>query len=305
MPKFIVRAHSFIEKDHVWSTGVILEKNGARVLVRMEAEVDRVVEITALGPVEARRDLAGMVMEEFRRIHLLTPTLQPVEETEVIVPGGTEWVMVRTLEVDEAFNRKTGVQTDAGTVQVEPAPELNEFTKPEARDDSWKPTIFISYAHADDKQRKALQLRLNILANQGLLDRRESVWHDRKLRAGEDWDGEIKSQLEQADVIVLLISAHSLASTYIHSVELKRALVRAVAGEVVAVPIILDGTDWKKAEFPELDLKLSRFQALCADQPVLKTTPQRNAWEKVETGLREILTKLKASGPRRGARQGR
>lgn len=299
VPKFIVRAHSFIEADHVWSTGVILEKNGARVLVRMEADVDRVVEITALGPEDARRDLAGLVMEEFRRIHLLTRTLQPVEETEVIVPGGTEWVSMRAMEVDEAMARKTGVQTDAGTVQVDPVRELNEFTKPEARDDSWKPTVFISYAHMDDKQRKALQLRLNILANQGLIDRRDGVWHDRRLRAGEDWDSEIKGQLESADVIVLLISAHSMGSTYIHTVELKRALERAAAGEVVAVPVILDGTDWKQAEYPELDLKLSRFQALCADKPVLKTSPQRDAWERVETELREILTKLKARGPRR------
>lgn len=299
VPKFIVRTHSFIEADQVWSTGVILEKNGARVLVRMEADVDRVVEITALGPEDARRDLAGLVMEEFRRIHLLTRTLQPVEETEVIVPGGTEWVSVLALEKDEAFQRMTGVQTDEGTVQVDPARELNEFTKPEARDDSWKPTVFISYAHADEKQRRALQLRLNILANQGLLDRRESVWHDRRLRAGEDWDAEIKGQLESADVIVLLISMHAMASTYIQTFEHKRALERAAAGEVVAVPIILDGTDWKKAEYPELDLKLSRFQALCADKPVLKHSPQRDAWEKVETGLREILTKLKARGPRR------
>ncbi len=312
VPKFIVRTHSFIEADHVWSTGVILEKNGARVLVRMEADVDRVVEITALGPEDARRDLAGLVMEEFRRIHMLTPTLQPVEETEVIVMGmdvGTkdigvamhsEWVPVKRLEVDEAMLRKTAVGLpDGDTVQVDPVPELNEFTKPDARDDSWKPTVFISYAHEDDKQRKALQLRLNILANQGLIDRRDSVWYDRKLRAGEDWDAEIKTQLEQADVIVLLISAHSLASTYIHTVELKRALERAAAGEVVAVPVILDGTDWQKAEFPELDLKLSRFQALCADRPVLKTSPQRDAWERVETELREILTKLKTRGPQR------
>jgi len=300
VPKFIVRTHSFIEDGKVWSTGVILEKNGARALIRMEAEVDRVVEITVLGPEDARRDLAGLVMEEFRRIHILTPTLKPVEETEVAREDGEIlWVSVKGLETDEASRRKSQVLTEEGSVEVDPTKELNEFTAPEARDGSWKPAVFISFAHEDEKQRKELVLRLNVLMNQGLLEREGGVWHDRKLHAGDEWDGEIKSQLERADIIVLLISVHSLASTYIHNTELKRALERAAAKEVEVVPVILDGSDWKATEYPELKLKLSRFQALCADEPVLKRRPQRDAWEEVETRLREILQKLKARGPRR------
>src|SRR5688572_23407392 len=52
-------------------------------------------------------------------------------------------------------------------------------------------TLFYSYAHEDEALRDELQGHLKILERRGLL----APWHDRKIVAGQDWAGEIDSNL--------------------------------------------------------------------------------------------------------------
>jgi len=68
--------------------------------------------------------------------------------------------------------------------------------------------VFFSYSHKDEELRDKLATHLSNLEWQNVI----SSWHDRKLVAGMEWDDEIKSQLDSADIILLLISPDFIAS---------------------------------------------------------------------------------------------
>ena len=56
------------------------------------------------------------------------------------------------------------------------------------------------------------------------------VWHDRRIEPGADWKKEIDKNLEEADIVLLLISADFMASQYCTGIEMKRALDRQGIG---------------------------------------------------------------------------
>jgi hypothetical protein len=167
----------------------------------------------------ARRELVWLAQQEFRFINSQIKGLNPIEEMQ----AEGEWVRVRTLEQDERNHDKTGVETDAGTKPVDPTQKLNELSARAARDGSWKPRVFICYSQRDDVLRCELEARLKVLKTEGLVG---EVWSDQGLEPGADWDARIKSELERADLIVMLVSTAWLATDYIRNVEMPRALER-------------------------------------------------------------------------------
>lgn len=96
-------------------------------------------------------------------------------------------------------------------------------------------SVFVSYAHADEKLRVELGKHLAALERQGLI----STWHDRMLTAGDEWAGTIDRRLEEAQVILLLVSADFVQSRYCYDVEMKRALERHQRKEALVLPVIL------------------------------------------------------------------
>src|SRR5260221_11353921 len=101
-------------------------------------------------------------------------------------------------------------------------------------------TLFYSYAHEDEELRNQLDKHLRLLERQGLI----TSWHDREIRAGDDWAIEINTYLENAQIILLLIRADFLTSDYFYGVRMKGSLERHFAGETGVMPIILAPADW-------------------------------------------------------------
>jgi len=62
--------------------------------------------------------------------------------------------------------------------------------------------VFVSYSHADEALKIELLKHLEPLRRLNLID----TWHDRQIKAGDDWDKNISANLESADIILLLIS---------------------------------------------------------------------------------------------------
>ena len=118
---------------------------------------------------------------------------------------------------------------------------------------------FISYAHEDEDVLRPLKNHLKALEQQDLV----SVWTDRSIRPGSDWQSEIDSQLETADLVLLLVSADFLASDYCIGVEMERALERHEAGECLVIPIVVRPVSWDH-------LELSALQALPRDAKAIK-----------------------------------
>lgn len=87
-----------------------------------------------------------------------------------------------------------------------------------------------------------------MLRRQGVID----VWHDRRIAAGDEFDHAISTELEKADVILLLVSPDFLASDYCYDVEVKRAMERHDAKLIRVIPVILRPCDWHGAPFGKL-----------------------------------------------------
>jgi TIR domain len=108
--------------------------------------------------------------------------------------------------------------------------------------------VICSYSHKDEELRNELANHLSILQKEGVI----SGWHDRKLMAGDEWDGGIKEELNTADIILLLVSADFIASKYCYDIEVTRAMERHEAREAYVIPVILRPVRWKKAPFSKL-----------------------------------------------------
>jgi hypothetical protein len=109
-------------------------------------------------------------------------------------------------------------------------------------------SIFFSYSHKDESLRNQLETHLAMLKRQGVI----SVWHDRRLVAGDHVDDGIAKELDAADIILLLVSPDFLASDYCYGVELARALERHAAGKARVIPVILRPCDWHATPFGNL-----------------------------------------------------
>ena len=109
-------------------------------------------------------------------------------------------------------------------------------------------SLFCSYAHADEDLRDELARHLASLKRQGII----AEWHDRQIPAGNEWDGEIRQHLRDAEVVLLLISSDFLASDYCNDVEVEEAMRMHEAGDARVIPVILRPCDWKGTPFEKL-----------------------------------------------------
>ena len=104
---------------------------------------------------------------------------------------------------------------------------------------------FVSYSHHDEKLKDGLIQHLRPLERLGLI----SIWHDRKIKPGDDLNGAISSELDQADLIFLLVSVDFINSAYCYDKELSRAIERHEAKSARVIPIILRKCLWTHSPF--------------------------------------------------------
>ncbi|CAN93790.1 WD-repeat protein [Sorangium cellulosum So ce56] len=144
--------------------------------------------------------------------------------------------------------------------------------------------LFFSYSHKDEAFRDELETHFALLEREGLLQ----SWHDRRIAAGDARAGQIDKNLDEAEVILLLVSADFVASDYCFDGEMRRALERHDAGDARVIPVILRPTDWHSAPF-------ARLQALPKDaRPVTLWQDRDEAWTDVVKGIRRAVEALRA-----------
>jgi len=143
--------------------------------------------------------------------------------------------------------------------------------------------LFISYAHEDEVHKNNLVTHLSALQRLGVLE----AWDDREIMAGQNWDTAIKTSLEQADIVIFLISADFIASEYIHDVEIENALKRYKAGQQIIIPVLVRACDFSS-------LHLSRFQALpTGAKPITSWDNLDEAWLNVTEGIKKVSTEMR------------
>ena len=152
--------------------------------------------------------------------------------------------------------------------------------------------LFFSYSHHDEALRDQLEVHLTALKRQGQID----TWHDRRITPGDDIGSEISSDLEDARIILLLVSPEFVASDYCYGIETARALERHEAREARVIPVILRACDWH-------DLPFADLLALPTDgKPITSWANIDEAFLDVVRGIKSALSKMgtaKAGRPNR------
>ncbi|MBN2589590.1 MAG: toll/interleukin-1 receptor domain-containing protein [Sedimentisphaerales bacterium] len=143
-------------------------------------------------------------------------------------------------------------------------------------------SIFFSYTHRDQKLRDQLEEQLSFLKRVGEIE----TWHDRIIRPGDEWENQIDEKLNEADIILLLISPAFAKSNYCYDIEMMRAMERHERGEAIVIPVILRPTsNWQKAPFGKL-------QALPNDNKAVTSRAWKNrdeAFKVVADGINSVL----------------
>jgi len=150
-------------------------------------------------------------------------------------------------------------------------------------------SLFYSYAHEDEEHRKDLEGHLKILERRGLLQ----PWHDRKIVPSQEWNEAIDRYLNDAELVLLLVSKDFIASDYIWGRELKVAMARHETGAARVVPILVRAVDIEPEDAPFMKL-----QGLPTNlRPVTSWPNVDEAWTDVAKGLRATVNDIRAHRP--------
>jgi hypothetical protein len=142
--------------------------------------------------------------------------------------------------------------------------------------------LFYCYSHRDEELRNELENHLAMLKREGVI----GGWHDRRIGAGKEWEGEISTHLEGSRLILLLVSSDFLASDYCYDVEMKTAMEMHEAKIARVIPIILRPVDWSTAPFRKL-------QPLPTDGKPVTSWPNRDeAFLGIAKGIRAAAEEL-------------
>ncbi len=299
LPRFIVRTHVLSEK-HRWRTGVILNFEGNTALVKADLQ-ERRVYISIDGPVDTRRRMLAMIREDFEAIHSDIQHLNPAEmvplpnHPQVVVP-------YRDLEVLESNDADAKWQQviDRDVVVLPVRDLLNGVDlgprSPRLGDDDLGRLVrgrsgegpllvFYSYAHLDSRHRLSLKKHLSPLRRLKLI----TDWYDHDIDPGEEWAEEISQKLNEADIVLLLISADFVDSNYCYDTELAEAMKKHEAGTAEVIPIIVRATNaWTNLPFGKLNALPDMGKA------IPKWPTHDEGWTNVAAGVERVARQLLA-----------
>jgi TIR domain len=147
--------------------------------------------------------------------------------------------------------------------------------------------VFISYAHEDESVKENLDKFLIGLKKSDKIE----VWNDRLITGGTEWDKKIKDELQQADLILLIISVDFLNSSYIWRTELEIAMQRHENQDARVIPIIARSADWS-------DMPFRKLQGLPGDGKTISESTDKDRIytdivKQIKAVVEEILEKKK------------
>ncbi len=116
-----------------------------------------------------------------------------------------------------------------------------------------------------------------------------TIWYDGKILPGQDWEYETDTHLNEADIIVLLITASFLAwADYFWEKKMSSVLERCKAGEARVVPVIMSPCLWKESP-------ISEFQVLPPNGKPLSTWRNRDsAFLEVVKGIVAVIDEVRS-----------
>lgn len=305
MPKGIItritcRLHEKIAYDSVWNDAVIFQGKKSKVFIR-EVYSENKIAIEAAG--FERSELLNRVIDEMDDIHKNTKISNLL--VEKLVPccciqcaGSKEPyffkydILCQLLENGETEDRcqkslkKVDITQTLNTSGIQIKATGDERTEVSKNGTTRGLKVFISYAHKDEKLKLKLDAHLSALKNSSKIS---NAWSDRMIRGGEGWDEKIKKEMEEADIVLLLISSDFMASRYIWQVEVKKAMERHGQNKARVIPIYLRECDVE-------DMPFDKLQGYPRDKKPITTFSNRDrAYKNVCIEIRKDIEEWKKS----------
>ena len=144
--------------------------------------------------------------------------------------------------------------------------------------------IFIAYSRRDAEILEELRIHLKVLER----IQNVKIWYDGLIEAGHDWEASIKTNLYEADIILLLISQNFLASDYCYDTEMTQALALHKQGKLRAIPIIARNSLWQKTPFAHLQALPKNGKPIVSDWGIDKEAPYLQIVQTLETITTEL-----------------
>lgn len=198
-----------------------------------------------------------------------------------------DWLSTLPAAIDQLPRRLQSPPREPAARPVEPRPNAAATTAPDPgiiRD-----SVFISYAHADQKRlrfHEELELHLKGLPTVGPL----RVWQDGRITAGTEWLPEIELALRRARVAVLLVGPHFLVSDFVRKKEIPALLEAARTEGVRIFPFVTHNVAYQESF-------LGRFQFYGEPDKPLENLDRAGRNKALVDLVRAIARVFEDSGP--------
>ncbi len=158
--------------------------------------------------------------------------------------------------------------------------------------------VFISYSHDDIEAQRDLQQYLINLERNGDIE----IWQDGMINTGDDWNESITTALDEADIVIMLVSQSFISSTYVHGVEVPMTLKNLGEGKTKIFPILIKQCDWAAWRVLPDNIdrdkvnkdkgKMGQYQFFPMDEESQRLKPL-NRWDFPEDAWTQVAEKIR------------
>lgn len=256
---------------YYWRNGIVLKDSISEEIVlvsfnnKIESGDGAYIDIHSLNANKGKEFL-GRLIDSFEKIS------QGWEYEKLVTTDGINFIPLSIIKKNETTQSWTFTYRNQRY-------NLLDFKNYLSKDIKMK-KVFISYSKSDSASLQKLENHLSVLRRTGAI----STWNCRKLLPGDKWDGKIKNELEEADLIIFLVSDDFLATDYIWDIEIARAIERENADpNIRVVPIIVRSCDWQDSPLGIYNTAPKKAQVISTSNDI------DEAWTLVIRELKQIL----------------
>lgn len=284
--RLIARMSRYIKDQCAWRTGVILEWDDKTIAEIIEHQLTRKIVVKING------QQSGYRLLEIRKcLYNLHTEFKGIKFDEYVTcncadcrEGGDVTIFeLRDLEDDAEHN--DNVKCKNGTRKhISAKSVLNGISYTDI------PKVFISYSHKNERLKHEFRTMIAPMENEG----HWKVWDDRWLLPGDKWNEEIMRHLDEANVIVLMLTSEFFKSDFIYNIELKKAIKKHETGDALLIGIIVDDCMWEETP-------LKSIQMLPKDgRPIEKNKNRNEVWKLVASKIKETIKVKQGTSLRKG-----
>ena len=250
IPRLMVKLNKYIYQNKIWKTGMVLEENllfNSMANIVLDKESKK-IHISIKG--KRNRDFLTVIRETIKEIN---SDFQDLAVTEWIPLPELYKGEILLVDYEELIGYEEGGQGSYYSGKLRKAfpiaDLLNGIEQPESRqlmDGALK--IFISYSQKDLEHKDRLVEHLMPLIRLN----KATLWDDSNIEAGAEREAEIFENLENAHIVLCLISASFIASDFCYAQELTQVLKAHENGSKIIIPILIKECNWGNLEISQI-----------------------------------------------------